>query len=136
MADKMLDTDYDTINGGITVRGSVATGITNITAANPAVVTVANDFVNGDEVIFDSVAGMTEINDRHVTVSSASATAFTTDLNTSSGFTSHSGSAGQATIVQATSNQIRVIYDDTKSKHQIVDALQRAKEKLTQTLAP
>lgn len=130
MADQLLDFDSDTEMGSITERGTAATGITAITAANPAVVTVANDFENGDTVAFSACGGMTEINDRWVTVSGASATGFTTDLNTSSGFTAYSGSAGRVDIIHAVNNDVRITYDDAQTKAEIVTALQRGVEKV------
>lgn len=51
--------------------------ITNITKANPAVVTSAgHPFVNGDEIVIGFVAGMTEVNNITATVSGVTADTF------------------------------------------------------------
>ena len=130
MADKMIDLTYNSAHGAITERGVTATGITAISKAASAVITVANDFVDGDTVAFSGCAGMTEINGLAAVVASASASGFTaTDLN-SSGFTTYTGSAGLATIVQAVTNTVRVLYDDSIPFNLLIDAIQRAKERL------
>jgi hypothetical protein len=50
--------------------------ITAITQANPAVITSANAYVNGDVVKITGVVGMTEINDQVVIVTGVTATTF------------------------------------------------------------
>lgn len=50
------------VHSGLTYDGGDAVTITGISKANPAVVTAANDFTNGDEVRITGVLGMTEVN--------------------------------------------------------------------------
>ncbi len=59
--------------------------ITNITQANPAVVTtsVAHDYVAGDEVLISDVLGMTEVNDLSYFVANPTSTTF--ELNDARG---------------------------------------------------
>lgn len=60
---------------GYMVHNPVAT-ITGISQANPAVVTAANTFTNGDQVLITNVAGMTEVNGNIYTVANRTAADF------------------------------------------------------------
>ena len=60
---------------GVNTAG--AKTITGITQANPAVVTsAAHGFSNGDEVLIESVAGMTQVNDRRFVCTNVAANTF------------------------------------------------------------
>ena len=132
MTDRFIDIAYNTEDGSIVApRESVAT-ITAITKANPGVVTAANNFVDGDLVSFAGCTGMPEMNGLTATVSSASSTGFTTDINTS-GF-SAAATAGTATLLSNITNTVRVLYDDTVCASRIVDSLQRAKDIIVRLL--
>jgi hypothetical protein len=68
--------------------------ISNITQANPAVVTYvgADNFINGDEVFITAVVGMTQVNDLTFTVANLNAGANTFELQgiNSTGYTAYS----------------------------------------------
>jgi hypothetical protein len=66
----------------------VVTGGTSITAANPAVATIANTFVNGQTIRLTNVVGMSQINGMEFTISGVSPTGFTIPFLNSSGFAS------------------------------------------------
>lgn len=77
--------------------------ITNITQANPGVVTTsgAHGYSNGDEVLIKSVVGMTQVNNRVFVVAGVAATTFQLkDTNTTS-YTAYSsaGTSGRTSIV-------------------------------------
>lgn len=82
--------------------------ITNITKANPAVVTAsAHGFQNGDEVIISGVAGMTEVNGRRFKVAGRTTNTFNlTDLDggnvNSTGYTTYSGSGSASRVYELT----------------------------------
>lgn len=67
--------------------------ITNITQANPGVVTYsgADTFANGDEIFIDNVVGMTEVNGNYYTVSNVNtgANTFELDSTDTTGFTAY-----------------------------------------------
>lgn len=129
MATKYVDVSYDT--WAVQAPKQLTASITGISKANGAVVTAANDFSNGDIVRITGAGGMTEINGLSGTVASASATQFTiTEINSTTYTTYTSG--GTATKQMARTNNVRVLYDDTLNSSQVVDALQRAKEVLTE----
>ena len=71
---------------GYMVHNPVAT-ITNITQANPAVVTAANTFANGQQILITNVGGMTEVNGNIYTVANAAAGSFELSGVNSSAFT-------------------------------------------------
>lgn len=58
-------------SGANVFNGSTVTGISK---ASPAVVTAANDYVDGDVVYMDSVGGMTEVNGKFYTVKNPTST--------------------------------------------------------------
>src|SRR6185369_15304316 len=69
-------TVFATNDGGSPVYDT-ATTITNITNASPAVVTVASHpYVDGDQVLIQSVMGMTQINGRTFTILVVDANSF------------------------------------------------------------
>ena len=71
--------------------------ITAISKANPAVITAANSYVNGDLVYITGVAGMTQINGLTGTVSGASGTGFSVTGIDSTLFSTYT-SGGLATV--------------------------------------
>ena len=127
MTIRFIDANYSTAYGSLSLRTSVSV-ITGISQAASAVVTAANNLVDGDLVAFAAVVGMTEINGLVGTVSASSSTGFTVDIN-SSGFTGYA-SAGTATLLSNVTNTVRAFYDDSKSLGRIVDTLTRLREKL------
>jgi len=76
---------------------SLTATITNITQANPAVVTASSHgFSNGDKIIIRSVVGMTEVNDLVFTVAGVTTNTFQLSGIDSTGYTAYTsgGSAG------------------------------------------
>lgn len=131
MAIKYIDITDTSRPGATTVLGATAT-ITAITAANPGVVTAANTFSIGDVVAFSSVGGMVELNGKTTTIAAASATQFTTDIDTTL-FTAYtSGGVATAAMNNGTISAVRVVYQDTVGKQKLFDALQRAKEAMAE----
>ncbi len=99
--------------------------VTNITVANPAVVTVA-DATNlkvGDKISFVSIGGMTEINGESATIVSISGTDLTTDKDTSSGYTAFSAGGDDAIQFINRSNVIEVLAQIARKE--ILPALRR-----------
>jgi hypothetical protein len=73
-----------TVQGQLTQNVTNVLSITNITQANPGVVTyTGNDPVNGDLYTITGVSGMTQINDKPVRVSNVNTTAKTFQLRIS-----------------------------------------------------
>lgn len=94
--------------------------ITNITAANPAVLTYsgADDFADGDQVFIDSVVGMTQINNQHYLIANVNTGANTFELQTlegvgvdASAFTAYS-SAGKVELIGADNYPAAVGFTD------------------------
>lgn len=88
-------------NGSITLT---AQNITNITQANPAVVTYAgaDTYANGDHVNISGVVGMTQVNNRRFTVANVNAGANTFELSgvNSTGYTAYSSGGTVAEIYE------------------------------------
>ena len=81
----------DTTTGLITLTPDVTKIISNITVANPGVVTttVAHTFSNGDEIFIDGVVGMTEVNNTVFTIANVTASTFEiVDTSTYTAYTS------------------------------------------------
>lgn len=85
-----------------------AVAITGITKANPAVVTApGHGYQNGDEVLIDSVAGMTQVNNRRFKVANKATNTFQiTDLDgvnvNSTGYTTYSSSGAVRRVYELT----------------------------------
>lgn len=93
----LTDIDYAPTVTAPTFAGSTVRSITNITQANPAVVTaVAHGFVNGNTIAIDSVGGMTEVNGRSFKITVLSNDTFQLDGEDSTGHTAYT-SGGNAT---------------------------------------
>lgn len=133
MPDSYIDLSYDTQESEVASGGLTAT-ITAITAADPAVITAANDFTNGDKVLISGVVGMVEINNLGGTVASASATSFAVTEIDSTLFTAYT-SGGTASKIMSTTGDIRVCYDTTVTRQNIVKALKRAELLVEKALA-
>jgi hypothetical protein len=139
MTSKIIDLDHDTKLDAVNVRDVSATGITAISKAAAAVVTVANNFEIGDTVVFGLCEGMTEINGVAGVVSAASATAFTVGI-ASTGFTTYTGTAGAAYIANTANRAARLVFNndltvEDNKKDQIVMAAKRGLEKLIEYLS-
>lgn len=80
-------------DGGFVLK-ALAT-VTNVTQANPAVVSAVNDFTNGETVTINNVVGMTELNGNSYTVANATGTSFELQGTDSTGFTAYT-SGGDA----------------------------------------
>lgn len=86
-------TDCYFVDSGLSFEGGDAVNITDITRADPAVVTVsvwptdgdATNLGDGDEVMLAGVGGMTEVNDNIYTIDDANAIALTFSLDDSAG---------------------------------------------------
>ena len=87
----------DSTNANDFIASPYTATITNVTQANPAIVTASNSFKALDRVLITDVGGMTELNDNVFTVVSASSSSFSINVN-STGFTAYSGS-GTAAIL-------------------------------------
>lgn len=131
MADKYIDVSVRDTTGAVASSKQVTAAITGISKANGAVITAANDFVNGDIVRISGAGGMVEINNLSGTVASASATQFTVTEINSTAFTTYT-SGGTATKVMGTTaaGDVRILYKDTIDQNQVVDAVRRGREKL------
>lgn len=81
-----------------------AQGVTNITQANPAVVTYsgADTYANGDRVVITGVVGMTQVNNREFTVANVNAGANTFELSgiNSTGFGAYVSGGSVAEIYE------------------------------------
>lgn len=89
---------------GATWKASVDRNITGATRANPVVITAsAHGFVNGDKVFIRGISGMTQMNNRIVTVASAATNTFATGVN-GSGFSNYSSSSSDWATKCATSS--------------------------------
>lgn len=82
-------------DGGFVLKPAAT--ITNVTQANPAVVTTAanHTFVTGEQVTITGVVGMTELNGNTYTITVLSPTTFQLDATDSTGYTAYS-SGGSA----------------------------------------
>ena len=90
------------VNEGILVEATQ--NITNITQANPGVVTItAHGYANGDEVIISDVVGMTEVNGLTATVANVTANTFELSGVDTTGFTAYSSGGTAARIFELTS---------------------------------
>lgn len=88
-------------NGIITLP---SVNITNVTQANPAVVTSnAHGYSNGDRIIIDGVGGMTELNNREFTVAGVTANTFQLSGINSTGFTAYTSGGTAAKIYEIAS---------------------------------
>lgn len=83
---------------GYMVHNPVAT-ITGITLANPAVVTAANTFTNGDQVVITNVIGMVELNGGIYTVANRAAGSFELSGIDSSSYTAYVSGGYCATFI-------------------------------------
>lgn len=91
----------DTLEESLPALNTTAKVITDITAADPAVVTSnGHGFANGDEVGINAVVGMTELNGRRFKVASQAANTFELEGEDSSDYTAY-GSAGTAARTHA-----------------------------------
>lgn len=114
--------------------------ITAVTAATPPVVTCvsAHGFLDTEIVEISGVSGMTELNGKAFKIANKAATTIEltdiadADINGAAHTAYTSG--GEAALAASVTNTVRVVYDDTKTKGQIVDAVQRAKEILIEIL--
>ena len=97
------------INGRRFTVGHVlaaAKNITDITAANPGVVTsVAHGYSDGDRVYIESVVGMTEVNDTEFVVTNKTADTFELGTTDTSGYTAYT-SGGTAKLISETTFQL------------------------------
>jgi len=83
----IADENYEESLPGWEVQGSIS----NITQANPAVVTVtAHGYSNGDEIYIRSVVGMTELNGRTFTIANVTANTFELSGEDSTAYTAYS----------------------------------------------
>lgn len=73
--------------------------ITNITQANPAIVTANNTLQNGAKVSISGVGGMTEVNGATYTVSSVTSTSFALNVD-STGFTAYTSGGTFTSVLQ------------------------------------
>lgn len=87
------DNDTFFVDSGLTFDGGVAVNITNVTQADPAVVTVSSwpadgdgtNLADGDQITIASITGMTELNGNVYTIDDASVTGLTLSLDNSAG---------------------------------------------------
>ena len=129
MAIKYMDINPSVVPSAQKTPKTIQATVTAISKANGAVVTAANDFSDGDIAVVTGVAGMTEINFRAGTVASSSATGFTLTEIDSTLFTTYT-SGGIARKIQTVTNHVRLLFEDTKDRSELVAAAQVAKEAL------
>ena len=88
-------------NGQIT---NATQTITNITQANPAVVTVASHgYSNGDDVWINSVVGMTEVNGRRFRIANVTTNTFELSGVDSTGYTAYTSGGTAASVYEIAS---------------------------------
>lgn len=88
--------DISTAGTGISIRGAGDT-ITNITQANPAVVTVtSHGYITNDTIDISNVVGMVEVNDNNFIITYISPTSFSIGVD-STGYTAYA-SAGVSSL--------------------------------------
>ena len=88
-------------NGQIT---NATQTITNITQANPAVVTVASHgYSNGDDVWINSVVGMTEVNGRRFRIANVTTNTFELSGVNSTGYTTYTSGGTAASVYEIAS---------------------------------
>ena len=82
--------------------------ISNVTQANPAVVTttINHGLVTGDEVHIDNIVGMTELNDRDFIITVVDADEFSLDGEDSTAFTAYSSAGDAFLVVTKTTGQV------------------------------
>lgn len=84
-------------------------GISNITQANPAVVTTvesAHGLSTGDEIHIISVVGMTEVNDRTFTITVVDADEFSLDGEDSTGHTAYTSDGNAFLVITKTVSDV------------------------------
>lgn len=145
MTDKYIDVGYRDRPGGVSpvtvARPVVLEGVT-ATSATPGVFTKADHgLVDDDVVIASGFTEMTEVNGETFIVNQVNSSTFQLANNTgivdTSGFDAETtgGTISKVDIdLVSPTNEIRVYYDDTFERDRIVDAVQRAKEALTEIL--
>lgn len=84
------DFGYPLLQRWVLAKTPVTAIISNITQANPCVVTANNNYSAGQIVSINSVAGMTQINGGSYLITAANSTTFTLNLN-SSAFSAYAG---------------------------------------------
>ena len=140
MAKKFFGVSEGDRPGGISETTLVEiTGVT-VTKANPAVATkTAHGLVDGDAVYCHGFTEMTELNAVYLAVNKVNADTFQladdTGIIDSSGYgaaETTGGTVRQLKDPQAVAKDVVVFYDDSTAKQKLVDALQRAKEVLTE----
>lgn len=88
-------------DGGILTEATVS--ITGATQANPVVITAASHgFSNGDRVIINSVAGMSQLNNREFTVANQTTNTFELSGIDGTGFDAYTSGGTVAKIVEVT----------------------------------
>jgi hypothetical protein len=88
-------------NGQIT---NASKNITNITQANPAVVTVtSHGYSNGDDVWINNVGGMTELNGRRFRIANVTANTFELSGVDSTGYTAYTSGGTSADVYEIAS---------------------------------
>lgn len=97
----ILDIDSSKFNAFI--PDPLTATITAATKANPCVLTATNSFLTGNKIDISDVSGMTQLNGQRVTVTRATSTTLTLNID-SSGYSTYT-SGGEATLV---TNQLDV----------------------------
>lgn len=144
MTDKYIDLDANGSPSNVTpvtvARLLSLTGVT-VTKATPGVATkTAHGLVDNDIVVVSGMNEMTELNGNVYLVNQIDANTFnfvdSTGILDTSGFGAAETTGGVVekvdTALVSPTNAVRAYYDDTVELHQLVDALQRAKEVLTE----
>lgn len=112
-----LDQDKYLLLNDVTTHSGNATDITGITQADPGVVTAADHgFEDGDVVVIEDVEGMTDVNDTHYTVASATDDTFelTTQAATPADVdtTGYDAYTSGGTVYKAPSINIGYVFDE------------------------
>jgi hypothetical protein len=98
--------DLNSSNANAFIASPYIATITNITQAAQAVITANNSFHGGNNLLISDVGGMTQINGLVVSVVSATSSAITINLNTTT-FTAY-GSGGIAELYRVPQNQAQI----------------------------
>ena len=134
MGYKMIESGSDNTSQASLVKRVHRAAVTNITAANPCVVTApGHDYANLEVVYVEGMVGMDELNGHYFVVLGTDIAAGTFQLSgvNSTGYVAYV-SGGDATRLTPppASGIVTLIYDDSYDIASIVDAIQLLKEKL------
>lgn len=136
LGDGLLDTDNANTNGAA-IRGTTL-AITNISATNPAVVTVADTSTlsTGMRVGIQNVVGMTEVNDRGFTITVLNGTTFELDDEDATGHTAYTsgGTIDNGDLFGTIEPYGNVLYAQWLAQQETVSAIEQFQHELEELI--